>query len=873
MIIEMEQAISLNQEGEDLYAQGHMQDALFAFTKALEIDPSFTTAHNNLGVLYWQVGETQKAVDHFIKAINLDPNNRNTILNYGNILTDMGKIEDARNLYSPYIQNNPEDDEILSALRKLGGGNKNSSSSPLKAYDKLWEEKCQDSEWLRNDQKTSIKRDKNPNGQPVVRREAIRFLQVHTFYQAYLDIFYKSNPHLCSASFDKQMRGIIADGFSGIHIFSPYMGYLNYDSGLIVANNEYAQLQWAKENDVKLTKEGKNNLFLILNSQISQFKPDVLYLTDPITFDSRFISSLNWKPSIVMGWRAANIPQQIDWSRFDVMLSSLSNLRNAARDLGARATEHFYPGYPDWMNAELQTVSPQYDVVFSGTWSKNQHRLRNEYIKAIAADATAGRNQYSCAFYLNGQNELIPAQVERFNYGPRFGRSMYKALRSGRIVIDARATHEITDHNGKRIVDLAGNETANMRMFEVTGCGSFLLTEYYENLSEFFKLGVEIETFRNREELIDKIHYYLANPEKREEIAKNGQQRCLDQYTMKKRAVELDRIIKKYLPPKASSNSKTARMYKEKAQQLYEEKEYKKAFDTIIRAKNLKQAVRGLDFLRALCFLKMNSPGNTYEAIREEIRLFPDNQEAIELFKQISTQFQPSVPDSIKDKDFLEVLEKIRPYTMLSVERLHSLYVLTKMICEENLPGYFVECGVAAGGSTALLAYVIKKYSRIQRRLYSFDSFEGMPEPTKEDSICGVSADSTGWGTGTCAAPEENVKEICEKIGVSDVVTTVKGYFQETLPKKRNDIGPVVFLHMDGDWYESTKAILINLYEQVVESGLIQIDDYGHWEGCRKAIDEFQRDNNLQFNIHPIDGTGVWFQKQKKDLTQEGKGA
>ena len=125
-----------------------------------------------------------------------------------------------------------------------------------------------------------------------------------------------------------------------------------------------------------------------------------------------------------MGWRAANIPQQTDWTLFDVILSSLSKLRNVAKDLGARATEHFYPGYPDWMNAEMQTVSPQYDVVFSGTWSKNQHRFRNEHIKAIAAEASAGRNQFSCAFYLNGQKELIPAQVETFNHGPRFGRAM-----------------------------------------------------------------------------------------------------------------------------------------------------------------------------------------------------------------------------------------------------------------------------------------------------------------------------------------------------------------------------------------------------------------------------------------------------------------
>jgi predicted O-methyltransferase YrrM len=71
-------------------------------------------------------------------------------------------------------------------------------------------------------------------------------------------------------------------------------------------------------------------------------------------------------------------------------------------------------------------------------------------------------------------------------------------------------------------------------------------------------------------------------------------------------------------------------------------------------------------------------------------------------------------------------------------------------------------------------------------------------------------------------------------------------------------------LHMDGDWYESTKAILNNLYDHVVNDGFVQVDDYGYWEGCRKAIHEFESLRKIKFDINNIDGTGVWFQRPDK---------
>lgn len=160
----------------------------------------------------------------------------------------------------------------------------------------------------------------------------------------------------------------------------------------------------------------------------------------------------------------------------------------------------------------------------------------------------------------------------------------------------------------------------------------------------------------------------------------------------------------------------------------------------------------------------------------------------------------------------------------------------------------------------------MKRYSKQPRTVYAFDSFEGMPTPTDKDKSSGIPAELTGWGTGTCAAPEASVTEICNKLGSFDVVTLVKGYFEDTLPKMRDQLGVIAFLHMDGDWYSSTQAIINNLYRYVSPYGYIQIDDYGFWEGCRQAVTEFQQQNNLKFNLNVIDSTGVWFAKSQVTL-------
>jgi hypothetical protein len=146
-----------------------------------------------------------------------------------------------------------------------------------------------------------------------------------------------------------------------------------------------------------------------------------------------------------------------------------------------------------------------------------------------------------------------------------------------------------------------------------------------------------------------------------------------------------------------------------------------------------------------------------------------------------------------------------------------------------------------------------------------------MPTPTAADTHGGLHARRSGWADGTCAAPVESVRRAAAELQAEDVVVPVKGLFADTLPRMKRELGTLCLLHLDGDWYESTKDILVNLFDQVVAGGYLQIDDYGYWDGCRRAVHEFEAERGWQFSINEIDSTGVWFRKPEAYSVAPGK--
>lgn len=176
------------------------------------------------------------------------------------------------------------------------------------------------------------------------------------------------------------------------------------------------------------------------------------------------------------------------------------------------------------------------------------------------------------------------------------------------------------------------------------------------------------------------------------------------------------------------------------------------------------------------------------------------------------------------------LFNKIKKYTLLNYESIYQNYQFIQSINKLKIPGAIVECGVWKGGNGAFMAKVSN------RETWLFDSFEGMPEKGKyDDKIKGKNS----LEQGDLAVTENQAKEIAKKIKIENKTHIVKGWFKDTLPKYKEQIGSISLLRIDGDFYESTKCVLDTLYDQVSPGGFVIFDDYKDFEGCRKAIIDF----------------------------------
>jgi hypothetical protein len=208
-----------------------------------------------------------------------------------------------------------------------------------------------------------------------------------------------------------------------------------------------------------------------------------------------------------------------------------------------------------------------------------------------------------------------------------------------------------------------------------------------------------------------------------------------------------------------------------------------------------------------------------------------------------------------------ETIQICQKYSMISRERFQNNIESIKYCQDNNIDGSVVEIGVWKGGSMLSMILTYEKYKEADRDFHLYDTFSGMTAPLEIDEDYDGKKAATEMKTSILVKAEAPYQEVHDNIfrhttyDKSKISFHVGDILKNTFyPEK------IAVLRLDTDWYESTKFELDNFYKYVVKGGIVIIDDYGHWKGCKRAVNEFL-ENNPDIDLIPVDYTGVYFIK------------
>ena len=212
--------------------------------------------------------------------------------------------------------------------------------------------------------------------------------------------------------------------------------------------------------------------------------------------------------------------------------------------------------------------------------------------------------------------------------------------------------------------------------------------------------------------------------------------------------------------------------------------------------------------------------------------------------------------------ELISLTRRVQPYTMTSVARIADTCAAVEYVVGNEIPGDIVECGVWRGGSMMAIALTLQRLGVRDRDLYLFDTFTGMPRPTDPVIARGGMRAQDEWGQTErehgnlwAYAAAEGVEQALRSTGYDDRhVHLVKGLVEETIPDRAP--GQISVLRLDTDWYESTRHELVHLFPRLAAGGVLILDDYGYWDGVRKATDEYLHENDIRIMLHRSDVSG-----------------
>src|SRR5574341_449828 len=385
----------------------------------------------------------------------------------------------------------------------------------------------------------------------------MRIASFDTYSPDVLRLIYEKAPGLETRPYAKQIQAVYDLGFGRADFLPMRLRQLGHEVDQFIANSENLQRRWALEHGLSLplpSNHDRSRLkglfrrgYTSLNwrarfnsgrvpekwetetvaAQVKALNPDVIFVCNVLHLPPAFLKDLKEDRRLLVGEIAYPIPRDLDLRPYDLLLSAAPNYVKRFRQAGAKA-EVLRLAFEPSVLQELDPNPGREGIVFIGNIS-GHHQERIRLLEKVCR-----RTSLSC--WGAGTESLDSRSPLRDLFQPPlWGYEMYRKLRQAQIALNIH-------------VDIAEGHAANMRLYEATGVGTMLLTDWKENLNDLFDVGTEVVAYRTPDECAELAEYYLDHPAEREAIAAAGQKRTLRDHTYQHRVEELTTILERHLP-------------------------------------------------------------------------------------------------------------------------------------------------------------------------------------------------------------------------------------------------------------------------------------------------------------------------------------
>ena len=343
---------------------------------------------------------------------------------------------------------------------------------------------------------------------------------VGTCYDGFIAHHYQLHPELLQMGYQTQLDGLLGTGFGDADFYSRGMSLAGWHASDVVVNCAELQGTWAREHGFS------GDLIAILVEQMRRLKPDVIYLQNLTLASAEILQRLRPHTRLIVGQIASGVPASANLQGLDIIVSSFPHFVQRFRQAGLCA--YYQPlAFAPRILSQLGRLRPQLPFTFIGGIS-GYHSMGTQLLADVAALTPLQVWGYGA--------DCLPSDslLRQRHQGEAWGLNMFQLMHSSCITLN-------------RHIDTAERFANNMRLFEATGSGAMLLTDYKDNLADLFRIGEEVVAYRSANECADLVNYYLNHTEEAEAIALAGQARTLKDHTYDRRMAHTAEILDRHL--------------------------------------------------------------------------------------------------------------------------------------------------------------------------------------------------------------------------------------------------------------------------------------------------------------------------------------